>query len=788
MRGTAVVLFILIAVAVPDAQQPPRNAATASNEALLRGRVFDARDGAALPRARIVVTAGDRHVAPVFTDDRGRFVVEVPAASARDLRISKAGYATAVIGLLPGDARQEREIALARGAAIEGRVLNTAGAPVVAVTVGARREAADGRGGDTPPLVTETDDRGAFRFGGLPAGRYVVRVLQVDLPSAPVDLQNETFRQRIAALVDSAFAAPDDMVSFSVNVDPGDEAGGHDLIVEARSQPCAAPPAARPPDAASTAAIRGRITAVGGDPLACASVRLSRPGAPARAAATDAAGRYTIENLAAGAYTLDASLAGYVPLQYGQQRARESGTTITLRDGEWLDRIDVTLPRGSVIVGTIVDDHGEPMAGVSVRALELRSLEGRTAAATARGVSVRQTDDRGRYRLYGLLPGTYLVTASVDAEISSADGPSAYGFAPVYYPGTTDVSGAAPMAIDIEQEVNADLVFVSMPTARITGFAVDGAGNPIRGGVLLSVSHRSGATMLEPRQAPIGTDGAFTFSNVPYGDYVVQAIGAQAPSGAPPAPGGQPMPLNLRLPPSFGMTYVTVAEPSPPPMVIRTSAGATVEGRIRFEGAGAAPGTRVSLLAVPTDWDRSPAMGMGPLGFELRADGSFSYAGLNGSRRLVLLTAPDGWYLASIFIDGQDVTDRPFDFGLEEAVYGDAEIVISSAGAVVEGQVAGDRGELVAGYAVVVFPIDRTHWVRASRYLKFGRADQDGTFRVSGLPPGSYRVAAVDVMEGTPGSGEWQDPEVLEQLSSAAERVDLTEGDRRTMTLRLIRR
>ena len=49
-------------------------------------------------------------------------------------------------------------------------------------------------------------------------------------------------------------------------------------------------------------------------------------------------------------------------------------------------------------------------------------------------------------------------------------------------------------------------------------------------------------------------------------------------------------------------------------------------------------------------------------------------------------------------------------------------------------------------------------------------------------------VAAVDPVDGNEVSGEWQKPEVLEQLSYRAPRVRLAEHERYMTVLRLIRR
>jgi hypothetical protein len=181
-------------------------------------------------------------------------------------------------------------------------------------------------------------------------------------------------------------------------------------------------------------------------------------------------------------------------------------------------------------------------------------------------------------------------------------------------------------------------------------------------------------------------------------------------------------------------------------------------------------------------------IGSGSLGFSVQEDGTFRYAGLTGPRRLLLNTAPPGWYLKSAVVKGEDVSDKPFDFGLENVTFGDVEIVVAAAGATVSGQVTDERAAPVAEYTVVVFSIDPGRWFPGSRWLKTARPSQDAWFRVTGLPPGEYWTAAVDRIDGTQASGEWQDAEFLRALSSRATRVTLGDGQSQTLSLRIINR
>jgi transcriptional regulator GlxA family with amidase domain len=144
--------------------------------------------------------------------------------------------------------------------------------------------------------------------------------------------------------------------------------------------------------------------------------------------------------------------------------------------------------------------------------------------------------------------------------------------------------------------------------------------------------------------------------------------------------------------------------------------------------------------------------------------------------------------MKSVVVDGVDVTDVPFDFGFTSETHADAQIVLSSAGAAIAGHVTNASAAPVTDYAVIVFGTDRGTWFPNSDRVRLATPRQDGSFEVSGLPPGEYWVAAVDRIDGSNVAGDWQKPEALEQLSFRAQRKTLVEGERFMMILRLIRR
>ena len=200
-----------------------------------------------------------------------------------------------------------------------------------------------------------------------------------------------------------------------------------------------------------TAVIRGVVLAAdSGTPIRRAQVRATAPGIREnRLATTDAQGRFEFKELAAGRYTVNASKGGFVALQYGQRRPGESGTPIEIADAQIVDKLVVALPRGSVISGRIFDEFGEPVANAVVNGMRYGYSGGARRLLPAGGQNARDTtDDQGAFRLFGLPPGEYVISANFrgsGGEITDPSGEPS-GYAPTYFPGTANVSDAQPRA------------------------------------------------------------------------------------------------------------------------------------------------------------------------------------------------------------------------------------------------------------------------------------------------------------------------------------------------------
>ncbi len=160
----------------------------------------------------------------------------------------------------------------------------------------------------------------------------------------------------------------------------------------------------------STGVISGVVIVEGlGTPVRRARISLTAPELRGgRTTITNDQGQFSFTALPAGRFQVTASKAGYVDIPFGAKKAGRPGTPIQLADGGKMEKANINLPKGSVLTGVVVDDNGEPTPRTQVRAFRYVI---RTGERTLQQAGTDQTDDRGMYRIYGLQPGDYLVSA-----------------------------------------------------------------------------------------------------------------------------------------------------------------------------------------------------------------------------------------------------------------------------------------------------------------------------------------------------------------------------------------
>jgi protocatechuate 3,4-dioxygenase beta subunit len=151
-------------------------------------------------------------------------------------------------------------------------------------------------------------------------------------------------------------------------------------------------------------AITGRVIDSAGAPLLGAAVYVGRLniGAGSQSTAVDNNGDFKVDGLEAGLYRVFANVPGYIP-------APQSTPTDAPGYFHIGDSVTLTMIKGAVITGTVTGPSGAAVA-VGVRAIRVRDDEGKAVPAPIQNRE-RLTDDRGVYRLYGLPPGVYIISA-----------------------------------------------------------------------------------------------------------------------------------------------------------------------------------------------------------------------------------------------------------------------------------------------------------------------------------------------------------------------------------------
>jgi hypothetical protein len=192
------------------------------------------------------------------------------------------------------------------------------------------------------------------------------------------------------------------------------------------------------------------------------------------AVVTDAGGRFELKGIDPGRYTLSASRLGYVTSEYGQRKPDDPGAVLALRAGQEMKDLQFRLIPSAVIAGRILDEDGEPLPGVTVSALREIYAKGKRSLATRGTV---ETNDLGEYRLFGLAPGRYFVSAIFPhwnrfGATDNAEDPTAdpQGYAKMYYPGTPDAGRANSFSIKAGEEIpSVEILLRQVLVYRIRG-------------------------------------------------------------------------------------------------------------------------------------------------------------------------------------------------------------------------------------------------------------------------------------------------------------------------------
>jgi hypothetical protein len=454
-------------------------------------------------------------------------------------------------------------------------------------------------------------------------------------------------------------------------------------------------------------------------------------------------GRFDFPNLSAGKFSLQGTKRGYVPSYYDQHE--NFSTAIVTGPGLTSENLIMRLTPFGAISGKVLDESGEPVRNASVALYFRRNSAGIDPSSRAGGMT---TDDQGSFELSALAPGDYFIAVNAQAWyavhpplahpamtpnlVTVVDSSLDVAYPITFYDSATDPSGATPVALRGGDRLQLDIRLTPVPALHVI-FHVPTEG-PLANNVPILRRIDAGSLGFVGTHSAMSVPGFVEVSGIPPGKYSMRTLvpGLNYPR----------MEIDLR---KDGQEFTISDTPQ---------AGADLKFSVAFLRDSPLPKSlSIRMMDSMHQWLSQPVDPQGHATFASVNPTSYNLGVTSDTRAYPIVRATS---------QGQPISVSPLNVSLDATL--DITLVLTDANISINGFVK-HNGHPVAGAMVVILSTEST-----SDFLRRDQTDSDGSFSLPAVPPGSYKVIALEDAWTTP----WPDTATLRQRLAQAQPITVT--------------
>jgi hypothetical protein len=465
---------------------------------------------------------------------------------------------------------------------------------------------------------------------------------------------------------------------------------------------------------------------------------------------TNAKGDFCFERLSAGSYKVVAKKLGYLDITYGQQHANGPSLPVMVSADRTEPPLILKIMPQATISGVVTDADGDPIPYGQVRLYKRLLVQ-----SSPSDVNSEWADEQGRFRLWGLAPGTYYVSAlpafpspsrmsrTDNRSLDSSGHPVREREVETFYKGALTAAGATPIAIKGGQEITGIAIPIQTASSRrIAGrvsWAVKSSGLPRIWLEIMGEGLRAAAT--------VENDGRFHADGLTPGVYTLFAY----------------TPNMDRF---SQRQQVDVTEQDADGILLQPNEPVDINVSVHLEGSK----TALAFDQVVVE-GRNRSNGFGS---RVNEDGTWHFGRLPPDvYHFGFWPNPEHYFVKSVLVDGEFQPGNMVDW--QGRLPQNIEVVLALSTSVITGMVTNGKEPVPA--VTIVLMNEATQ-----ESVKQQRVPAGGQFEIKPLAPGKYRLYALEDFDRE----AWGSDELRNRLASKSSQFELRDGEKRQVSVPLI--